>query len=189
MWQYIICAVIWIGFIVHWIAGSVPKQKYFEVYAGSGIAICLTLLVLSLAGWFQSQTDILVLQILKTMGSVLYVLAILLALLPLITLKFIGKPMTGIENTTIFIETGIFKIIRHPLYLSLTLWSISFILLIQNIPATILGLIALCCFLMAAKKEDEFNIKKFGDVYQGYMDKVPIWNVFRGIGKMLRRNS
>jgi len=189
MWQYIICTCIWIGFIVHWTIGSIPKQKYFEVYAGCGIAICLTLLVLSLAGWFQSQTDILVLQILKTIGSVLYVLAIILALLSLVTLKFIGKPRTGIENTTIFIEKGIFKIIRHPLYLSLAIWSISFILLIQNIPATMMCLIALCCFWMAAKKEDEFNIKKFGNVYQVYMDKVPIWNVFRGMRKILRSSN
>ena len=189
MWQYIICTCIWIGFIVHWTIGSIPKQKYFEVYAGCGIAICLTLLVLGLAGWFQTQTDILALQSLKTIGSVLYILAIIVAVVSLVTLRFKGKPRTGIENTTIFIEKGIFKIIRHPLYLSLALWSISFILLIQNIPAAMLGIIALCCFLMAAKKEDEFNIKKFGDVYQQYMDRVPTWNVFKGMRKMLRRSN
>jgi len=189
MWQYIICTCIWIGFIVHWTIGSIPKQKYFEVYAGCGIAICLTLLVLGLAGWFQTQTDILALQSLKTIGSVLYILAIIVAVVSLVTLRFKGKPRTGIENTTIFIEKGIFKIIRHPLYLSLALWSISFIFLIQNIPGTVLGIIALSCFLIAAKKEDEFNIKKFGDVYQEYMDKVPIWNVFKGIRKMLRRSN
>ena len=189
MWQYVICAGIWIGFIVHWTIGSIPKQKYFEVYAGCGIGICLTLLILGLAGWFQIQTDLLALQILKTISSVFYILAIIVAVLSLVTLRFKGKPRTRIENTTIFIEKGIFKIVRHPLYFSLALWSISFILLIQNIPATILGIIALCCFLMAAKKEDEFNIKKFGDVYQEYMDKVPIWNVFKGMRKMLRRSN
>ena len=189
MWQYIICACIWIGFIVHWTVGSIPKQKYFEVYAGCGIAICLTLLVLGLAGWLQTQTDILALKILKTIGSALYILAIMVAVLSLVTLRLIGKPGTGIENTTIFIEKGIFKIIRHPLYLSLALWSISFIFLIQNIPATILGIIALYCFLRAAKQEDEFNMKKFGDVYQQYMDKVPTWNVFRGMRNMLRRSN
>jgi len=38
---------------------------------------------------------------------------------------------------------------------------------------------------MASKKEDEFNITKFGDDYREYMQKVPMWNVL----KELRRRS
>lgn len=185
MWQYIIIVCIWIGFILHWTIGSIPKQRYFEIYAGCGIGICLTLLIFSLAGWFQTQTDILALQILSTIGSVLYILAIIIAVLSLITLRLKGKPKTGVENTTIFIETGIFKIIRHPLYLGLAFWSISFIFLIQLIPSTILGIVALFCFIMAAKKEDEFNIKKFGNIYNEYIKKIPMWNVFKGLRRKL----
>jgi len=32
---------------------------------------------------------------------------------------------------------------------------------------------------MGATKEDEFNIKEFGDDYKEYMHKVPMWNVFK----------
>ena len=38
---------------------------------------------------------------------------------------------------------------------------------------------------MASKKEDEFNIMKFGDDYREYMKKVPMWNALEG----LRRKS
>jgi len=34
---------------------------------------------------------------------------------------------------------------------------------------------------MAAKKEDEFNVKKFGNTYNEYMKKIPMWNVFKGL--------
>ncbi|GAG80166.1 unnamed protein product, partial [marine sediment metagenome] len=29
---------------------------------------------------------------------------------------------------------------------------------------------------MASRKEDAFNIEKFGDEYREYMKKVPMWN-------------
>ena len=187
MWEYIICACIWICFILHWTIGSIPKQKYFEIYAGCGIGICLTLLILSLFGWFHTQTNTLAFQILRTIGSILYILAIIIGVISLATLRIKGKPEIGIENTTIFIEKGIFKVIRHPLYLGLSFWSIGFIFLIQSIPSIILGIIALFCFLMAAKKEDKFNINKFGKSYREYMNSVPMWNVWKGI--RLRKRS
>jgi len=49
----------------------------------------------------------------------------------------------------------------------------------------ILGIIAIFCAWMASRKEDEFNILKFGDDYREYMKKVPMWNVLKG----LRRRS
>jgi protein-S-isoprenylcysteine O-methyltransferase Ste14 len=36
---------------------------------------------------------------------------------------------------------------------------------------------------MASRKEDEFNIKKFGDAYREYMKRVPMWNLFGGLRK------
>jgi protein-S-isoprenylcysteine O-methyltransferase Ste14 len=36
---------------------------------------------------------------------------------------------------------------------------------------------------MAAGKESEYNIRKFGDDYAEYMKKVPMWNLFRKVQK------
>ncbi|MEW6041398.1 MAG: hypothetical protein AB1633_07755 [Elusimicrobiota bacterium] len=30
-------------------------------------------------------------------------------------------------------------------------------------------------------KEDTFNIEQFGDSYKEYMEKVPMWNAFKGL--------
>lgn len=83
------------------------------------------------------------------------------------------------------IEGTIFGIIRHPLYLGFALWGIGQILAIQSTISMILGIIAIFCTWMASKKEDEFNIMKFGDDYREYMKKVPMWNALEG----LRRKS
>ena len=178
MWTYIICAAVWIGFILHWIFGSIPRRKTFEIYAGCGIGVCLTLLIFRLFGMFQNQKGLVILQMI---GNAMYCFAILMAIITLLTLGFKGKPKGSIEDTTVLIERGIFKIVRHPLYLALALWSIALVLLAQSLLSLGLGMTALFCFWMASQKEDTYNIKKFGERYRAYMRKVPMWNVLRGL--------
>jgi protein-S-isoprenylcysteine O-methyltransferase Ste14 len=79
------------------------------------------------------------------------------------------------------LDTGIFGIVRHPLYLGTALWSVALMLVFQSILSVILGLIAIFCFWKASRKEDEFNTQKFGDGYQEYMKRVPMWNLFGGL--------
>jgi len=177
MLEYIICACIWIGFILHWITGSFPKHRIFEIYAGCSISICLTLLIFGLFGWYQKAIS----QVLQVIGIVLICITIALALITFVTLKIKGKPKKGFENTTVLIEGTIFGVIRHPLYLGFTFWGIGQILAIQSIFSVVLGIIAVFCSWMAAKKEDEFNLKKFGNSYREYMKKIPMWNVFKGL--------
>ena len=179
MLEYIICTGIWIGFIFHWITGSIPKHRIFEIYAGCSISICLTLLIFGLFGWYQKAIS----QVLQVIGSVLICMTIALALITFVTFRSKGKPKRGIEETTVLIEGTIFGVIRHPLYLGFTLWGIGQILAIQSIISVVLGIIAVFCSWMAAKKEDEFNLKKFGDSYKEYMQKVPMWNVMKGLRK------
>jgi len=164
---------------------ALKGRSIFALYAECGIGICFVILIFGLLGWFRTQTDVLALQILNAVGNVFYFLAIILAAVSLLTLRSKGQPTSRIENTTVLIEKGIFRIVRHPLYLALAFWSIGLILLYQSIPSAILGVIAFFCFWMASKKEDEFNIKKFGSSYREYVKKVPMWNVFKG----LRRKS
>jgi len=40
---------------------------------------------------------------------------------------------------------------------------------------------------MASKKEDAFNLRKFGDSYREYMRKVPMWNVLKGVVRLKLR--
>ena len=179
MWMYIICVGIWIGFILHWITSSIPKRRIFEVYAGCSISICLTLLIFGLFGWYQKANS----QVLQVFGNVLICITLILTLITFITFRSKGKPRKGIEETTVLIEGTIFSIIRHPLYLGFALWGIGQILATQMVASTILGIIAIFCSWMASRKEDEFNIKKFGDSYREYMKKVPMWNVFKNLRK------
>jgi protein-S-isoprenylcysteine O-methyltransferase Ste14 len=186
MWAYVVCAIIWAGFVVYWVTGSIPRRRVFEMWAGCGIGICLTLLVLGLAGWYRHQEDAAVWQILAAVGSVFYLLAILLVILSFTALGRRGQPEGFIERTTVLTDRGIFGVIRHPLYLGVALWSVALVLQIQSIAATALGAVAFLCAWMAARKEDEFNVGKFGERYREYMEEVPMWNVVKGLRRKRR---
>ena len=179
MCMYIICVGIWIGFILQWITRSIPKRRIFEIYAGCSIAVCLTLQVFGLFGSYQKANS----QVLQSFGYILILIAIVLALITFITFGSKGKPIKGLEETTVLIEGTIFGVIRHPLYLGFALWGIGQILITQNITSMILGIVAIFCSWMASRKEDEFNVNKFGDSYREYMKKVPMWNVFKSLIK------
>ena len=184
MWAYIISAIIWIvngKFIMQ----GIREHNQSEAYEHFGLAVYFTLLVLGIgtpqiAGVFS---EVLWLEII---GFILFIPSALLVALPIVTLERKGKtrtsasPLLAPSDATIMLDTGIFGVVRHPLYLGTALWSVALMLVFQSILSVILGIVAISCFWMASTKEDEFNIKKFGDRYREYMKRVPMWNLFRG---------
>jgi protein-S-isoprenylcysteine O-methyltransferase Ste14 len=62
----------------------------------------------------------------------------------IITLRHKGKP-EGPDPlaTTTPIDTGIFRVVRHPLYLGTALWSIALMLAFQSVISVVLGGIAI----------------------------------------------
>lgn len=118
-------------------------------------------------------------------GRVLYLAAIPPVILSVVALGRGGRPEGFIERTTVLTDWGIFGVIRHPLYLGVALWSIALMLQIQLITAAVLGVAAFFCAWMATRKEDEFNERKFGESYREYMERVPMWNVVKGLRRKL----
>jgi protein-S-isoprenylcysteine O-methyltransferase Ste14 len=187
MWAYIVGAIIWIVSIKCIIQG-IREHNASEVYEHSGLAVYFTNLVLGIgrpqiAGVFSH------LLWLEIIGFILFIPSALLVTLPIVTLERKGKtkksasPLLAPSDATIMLDTGIFGVVRHPLYLGTALWSVALILVFQSILSVILGIVTISCFWMASTKEDEFNIKKFGDGYRGYMKRVPMWNLFAGLRK------
>ena len=189
MWAPVICAGIWIGFIVHWVTGSIPGKRIYEVHAGCGIAICLTVLLFGLFGWYAPHGDSLLLLALHIAGTVLYWASVVLVLLSILALARRGQPEGFFERTTILIDSGLFGVIRHPLYLGVALWSLGLVLKIQGILPAFFGMVALGCAWTASRKEDEFNLEKFGDGYAVYMTMVPSWNALKGVRRALVRGG
>ena len=183
MYRYIlcvgICAVIRI-INIRWIIQAVKEHITSEVYIHTGLSIFFTLLMLGIFKLW-TQFDILWLQII---GLILYVPSAILVFGSMFGLKHRGKPDTADPtSTTTFVDTGVYRIVRQPMTLGMAIWSIAIILVFQSILSIILGILSFFCFWMSARKEVEYNMKKFGDEYREYMKEVPIWNIFKRLRK------
>ncbi|MFC2045365.1 methyltransferase family protein [Chloroflexota bacterium] len=172
MWVYIALVAMWIGIIIGWLVPVIRQRISCEVYEAFGLGLCFTIPFLGFSG-IGTQLDILPLRII---GFILCGPAAFFTISAFIALKNKGKPTDHWESTTVLINSSIFQIVRHPMYLGTAIFAIAFALLSQSLTSLILGMVSVFCCWTAARKEDAFNTDKFGDSYKEYMAIVPMWN-------------
>jgi len=85
------------------------------------------------------------------------------------------RTLFDFEKTTVLIESGIFKHVRHPMYSSLLFLAWGILLRNIELPLLIIALIATCSCLFAALMEEEENIEYFGDRYGHYRLKTKMF--------------
>ena len=93
------------------------------------------------------------------------------------------------KGTSNVVDSGIYGIVRHPMYLGGMVMFFSHIFLGQNwIVATSTIIAIVCCYLII-QFGDQRNIERFGDDYKRYMQKVPRMNLLIGIIRLVRRRD
>ena len=107
-------------------------------------------------------------------GALLYILSVF-------TLR-----RKGVSN---IVESGIYGIVRHPMYLGAMLMFFSHIFLGQNWIVAIGTIVAIVCCYLIILSGDQRNIEKFGDDYRHYMQKVPRINFLVGVIRLLQRRK
>jgi protein-S-isoprenylcysteine O-methyltransferase Ste14 len=180
------CVAIWVINGRHVIQST--KQGFInDVYAHTGLGIFFTLLALeyTLSGtevWPQWHVGWL-----RILGFALYAPAAILVIGSIIQLHHKGQAGQGSAlleyGTTIVVDSGVYRLVQHPMWLGMIIWSIALIAVSQSVTGIIMGVTAAHLFRMAAIKEREFNIKRFGEPYRKYINRVPMWNIFAGLRK------
>ena len=136
-----------------------------------GIAFFLNIIVMNL---FPSTIEELVL-----VGYIILGIGALFFVLSVFTLRRKG--------TSNVVDSGIYGVVRHPMYLGGIVMFFSHILLGQNWIVAISTIVAIACCYLIILSEDQRNIEKFGDEYIVYMQSVPRMNLLLGIVKSLMR--
>jgi protein-S-isoprenylcysteine O-methyltransferase Ste14 len=72
------------------------------------------------------------------------------------------------------IEKGVFKIVRHPIYLGSILLYLGMIVLTCSIASAILWIIIVIFYYYISKYEEILLLKEFGIDYKNYMERVPM---------------
>jgi protein-S-isoprenylcysteine O-methyltransferase Ste14 len=129
-------------------------------------------------------------EILAYIGVGLYVFSgLFFGGLPVIEFRKKGGVRKGKSyiHTTKLVDTGIYSIVRHPQYVTFTLWAIAGMLLFQHWVIVLLGIPIFPLTYIDLIRADRDAIEKFGDDYKAYMKKVPRMNFLIGILHLLRR--
>lgn len=186
MWRFIIYAGMWVVIVLPWLVGAISKRVVHEIFAALGFGIAFALLILMWLGYLPPrQTSFFV--ALDLIGRFVAILIPVLFIASVVALKRKGKPEHGWEHTTTLVDTGIYGIIRHPVYLAGAVWSVVLIMWTQSLLPLVFGIAAAVFWWMASKEEDRFNLEKFGDEYRYYMARVPMWNIFKGLFNLRKR--
>lgn len=83
------------------------------------------------------------------------------------------SPSLFIQKNHTLVSTGIYRKIRHPMYLSFLMWAIGQSLLIANWVAGPLGLLAfLLIYLFRVEREEQQLLNQFGAEYAQYQKKT-----------------
>lgn len=96
----------------------------------------------------------------------------------ILLLKRKGKSGTNFENTTVLVKSGLYRYIRHPLYLSLFLLGTGVMLKDTGITQLILGVINFIAVFITAWIEEKEMVEKFRDDYVDYMKETKMFIPF-----------
>jgi len=110
--------------------------------------------------------------------------------LPIFTFRSRGK-LEGKSyiQTTVLVDSGVYSIVRHPQYLAGLLINIGAVLITLHWSVIVLGILSVGMYYWGALVEEEKNINKFGESYQGYMQQVPRFNFLLGIARKISKNN
>jgi len=89
-----------------------------------------------------------------------------------------GRPEGHLENTTVLVESGLYRYIRHPLYGSLALFGSGVFFKNITIATGVCAMVNLCAVFATAKTEEGEMLKKFGDEYARYMTRTKMFIPF-----------
>ncbi len=119
------------------------------------------------------------LNILKYAGFIFSIVGMALVILAIATLLR--------KNTKDVIDSGIFSVVRHPLYLGAMFMFLSMAFFLPHWIMVILSIVNMIILYWFMIGEEKRNTEKFGDDYERYMQSVPRVNPLAGFILLLRR--
>ena len=90
-------------------------------------------------------------------------------------------------STTVVVDSGIYAVVRHPMYLSFMLLALALILICQHWLSAIFGVIVMVLLYDVMQQEEKGNVERFGDAYKRYMQSVPRMNLVVGVTRLAQR--
>ena len=126
---------------------------------------------------------------LTIIGFIVWVFGMVLVMAPIVMFPRKGGVKRGESfiSTTRLVDTGIYALVRHPQYTGgIYAIFITTFLLYPHWLFAILGVLGIVVIVLGIREEDKRMVRKFGDDYVSYMQRVPGINIFKGIIHAIR---
>ena len=95
----------------------------------------------------------------------------------------------GWLDTMPIVDSGIYSLIRHPLFLG---WQLMYVVVIffgQHWIPLVMGIAGIACVYLISVQEDIRLTASLGDDYVRYMQKTPRMNILLGLVRLLQRRK
>jgi protein-S-isoprenylcysteine O-methyltransferase Ste14 len=145
---------------------SIRYRRFHGIARFFAFESILILFLLNYRYWFQNPFCLR-----QLISWVLLLLSIYVVIDGYFTLTRNGKPDRNFENTSVLVKSGIYKYIRHPLYLSVFLLGTGIMLKETDTIRIILGLVNMIAVYITSRIEEAEMLAKFGDSYRQYMSE------------------
>jgi protein-S-isoprenylcysteine O-methyltransferase Ste14 len=152
---------------------SIKHKRYHGIPRFFAFESIFLLVLLNIKVWFHDPFSLH-----QIISWILLILSAYVGLAGFLLLKRRGKSTGNFENTTILIKSGVYSLIRHPLYFSLFLLGTGVMMKDPDLPALILGVINLIAVYLTAMTEEKEMVEKFGEPYREYMKETKMFIPF-----------
>jgi len=149
---------------------SIKYKRYHGIVRFFAFESVFILALLNYKFWFHDPFSVL-----QLLSWILLILSAWVVVSGFLLLKREGKPDSNFENTSLLVKSGIYKYIRHPLYLSIFMLGTGIMLKRPEFPQLILGFINLVAVFFTAKIEEGEMLAKFGQEYREYMKETKMF--------------
>ncbi len=140
------------------------RHGFYRVFAFEAL---LGLVLLGAPVWFVDP-----LSARQVVSWILLAASLVLAIHGITILHRFGAPQAGIETTQHLVQEGMYRVIRHPLYLSLGLVGAGAALKRPGAWSGALLLVLGALLLATALVEERENLARFGGAYRDYMRRT-----------------
>jgi len=138
------------------------------------------------AAWllYDPQVNALIINL----GWAILALSAVFGWLPIFTFRSRGEIKgRSYIHTTVLVDIGVYRVVRHPQYLAGVLLNIALPLITRHWLVVILGIIGMAVIYLNAFEEEKENLQKFGDAYRNYQEEVPRLNFLLGLFRLILR--
>jgi protein-S-isoprenylcysteine O-methyltransferase Ste14 len=149
---------------------SIKNKRYHGIARFFSFESIFILILLNLHIWFKDPFSTL-----QIISWLLLCFSVYPAIAGFITLKKIGKPGANFENTSVLVKKGLYKYIRHPLYLSLFIFGTGIVFKDPGTAQLILGFVNLVAVFLTSKIEEKEMIARFGQEYKDYIKETKMF--------------